>query len=44
MKHIIRATAILIASITVASASCPPNLPYGCQQTASGKMRCGCGY
>jgi hypothetical protein len=28
----------------VAFAGCPPGMPYGCQQTFNGKMRCGCGY
>ena len=33
----------LFAFASVAFAACPPYAPYGCQQTLSGKMICGCG-
>ncbi len=44
MKLIGKVLAALALTIGVASASCPPNMPYGCQQGANGKMKCGCGY
>ena len=34
---------MFLAVSTLAYASCPPTMPYGCVMTPSGKMRCGCG-
>jgi hypothetical protein len=34
---------VLLAVSGLAYGSCPPDRPYGCVMTLSGKMRCGCG-
>ena len=41
MKTLI--ASVLLTITGVAFAACPPYAPYGCQQTLSGKMICGCG-
>lgn len=43
MKLLLKAAALLLVTMATAQASCPPYSPYGCVQTANGKMRCGCG-
>jgi len=43
MKLLIKVLVTLIVTMTVAEASCPPTMPYGCRQMPNGKMSCGCG-
>jgi hypothetical protein len=44
MKKLTRIAALFFALTGIASASCPPNMPYGCQVLPNGHQRCGCGY
>lgn len=39
-----KALFVLLATASfVATAACPPTMPYGCQSGFNGKMICGCG-
>ena len=43
MKDVIGGIILLLLSVGLAFASCPPYAPYGCTQMPNGKMLCGCG-
>lgn len=43
MKVLMMVVVILVLCSSLAYASCPPTMPYGCVMIPSGKMRCGCG-